>query len=104
MSTQNYQNTDVFSRVWGNLVDMATGHTLELDAGEETTDGVQCWTQPTKVVDKETVRDWTKPAVLADLPADFEDAYLKAADAPTPEPKPVPKADVDTEKSEKPKQ
>lgn len=78
---QNYQNTDVFHRVWGNLIDLATGHTLELDAGETTTAGVAAWVYQTKVVDGETVPDFDKHMVEGDLPSDFEDEYLKPAAA-----------------------
>lgn len=76
MTTQNYQNTDVYPRVWGNLIDISTGHTLGLDAGEETTEGVLMWVQP----------DPEKPAEQAPLPDDFEDLHLKPVAAPAPSP------------------
>lgn len=73
MSVQNYRNADpFFARTWGQLVDRATSHTLRLEPGEVTTDGVGTW---------------TPDGEPADLPADFTDLYLEPvalAESPAP--------------------
>lgn len=78
---QQFRNTDVHARTWGHLVDLETGHTLELEPGETTKGGVGIWTSQTQEVEgengPETVDDLDAPAVVREIPRGFEDAYLK---------------------------
>ena len=84
---QNYENVDVYTRTWDHLVDLATGQTLHLGPNEATEEGVGIWTPQTKTVEvdgeEETVVDPFAPALVVDLPADFEDTYLKPVGAAT---------------------
>jgi len=76
---QNYQNTDVVSRRWDRLIDLATERTLELGPGAVTTEGVAAWIPQ---LDAEGHVDRDKPLVEGPLPADFSDLYLKPVAAP----------------------
>jgi hypothetical protein len=73
-SSTAYQN-----RVWGNLVDKATGETLQLDPDEKADVGI--WVEPTD----EDGTPIVGAAIIEDLPEDFdyETAFLATETAPS---------------------
>lgn len=85
---QNYENVDVYTRTWDHLVDLESGQTLRLAPNEATTEGVGIWTPQTKTVEvngeEKTQVDPFAPALVVDLPDDFEDTYLKPTGAAAP--------------------